>query len=1339
MPLPDAHDDLWLGMLAVQTGLVAPEVVLSAARSLAAASESLGESLVRLGAISTQDQQLLESLHDRLAASGSLPEPAGWAVELQSALRPVRGIQSLSAAGKTPDPGCEVIPVRRPAVNGCDPTAPTLAPVMATLSTSSGRGGPSRFQVIRLHARGGLGKVSVAIDEELRREVALKEIQPSFADDVDARARFIREAEITGSLEHPGIVPVYGLGVSPDGRPYYAMRFIQGRSMQEAIDEYPHDLRVTDSETTLRFRDLLRRFSDACHAVAYAHSRGIIHRDLKPGNVMLGPYGETLVVDWGLAKPVEQPDSVRSSKPLAAGDGSGVETQHGSALGTPQYMSPEQADGEWTAVGPASDVYSLGATLYHLLTGRPPFTARQLDELLDQVRNSQFHRPRAVRPTVPAPLEAICLKAMAARPEDRYASVSELVSDLEHWLADEPIAGYREGFQERWFRRLRRHRTWTLTLATVLPILLVVMTTAAIWVEGARREAIRQKELSDDARQAEARQKGIAETNAALAREQETKAVAATAEARRSLVQLLLASGDRLQSEGDLGAAALWFAKALPLVDPSDTAAIDIQRRRLAILLRQLPRPVVAWTLSADQRRLVARQFISPDGRQVVFSGRTVVGVSADTGQPLWPALPFGKSDLIAWVGYSLDGSRLITLAQPRQVRVWDARTGQPLTTGLETEHSIPITGSGSDGTAELSTDNRALVVTTTPPKGRGLEVWDVAAGRRRFPPLAFPTELEAVAFSPDNRKLMVACEEKLQFFDVETGQPAEASIPVSGLWHASYSSDGRWIATASGEGSAQLWDAMTLKPIGPALTHRGPVTRVVFSPDAQRLLTLSGDRTARIWNVTTGKPVGDPLEHAERPFSGEFSADGRRVWTVTLNQTVHLWDAATGRQLVSPWRHVAEPTVRTQGDTVLVAVDGRGAQFDVSRAAAVSQGTVTGIERIKHLAFTADGQTLAAGASEQAWLLESPAGKVKLGPLVHGGLIRSMAISPDGKWFVTAGDDGFAQLWNTSEGRAHGERLRHAKPVLYVQFDATGRRLLTCSEDQTVRLWDVASGKPIGAPLTHRATVRHGDINPDGRWVITASDDGSARIWSALNGQPRAGDESVVEFKPQQPVKQVRFHPDGELVLAASGTGRIVVWSPFHRQNQVASFILEGAGLETAIFSPDGKYLLAAGLTNAIRVWNWRSAELPPAVLPVATAAFHAQFHPGSTLVAATSFDGVRLWEAESGRTIGTRLGPLSSALTFSPDGSWLVGADEALRWWEVTPDRHEPKELEKLVSLLAQREIDARGAIQFLSAERIEALQRELSRTLRDDFQPLPPRIEAFGSNSAVRSIEK
>ena len=230
------------------------------------------------------------------------------------------------------------------------------------------------------------------------------------------------EAEVTGCLEHPGIVPVYSLGRYQDGRPYYAMRFIRGDSLKKAIARF-HEADTPErdpGERSLEIRKLLSRFLNVCEAIDYAHSRGILHRDIKPDNVMVGTHGETLVVDWGLAKALgksEAPDTV----PLIPSAGSGTTaTLHGSTIGTPQFMSPEQANGELDLLGPPSDVYSLGATLYQLLVGKSPFTGQNLRELLKNVREGQFPHPREIKPAVPAPLEAICVKAMALRIEDRY-------------------------------------------------------------------------------------------------------------------------------------------------------------------------------------------------------------------------------------------------------------------------------------------------------------------------------------------------------------------------------------------------------------------------------------------------------------------------------------------------------------------------------------------------------------------------------------------------------------------------------------------------------------------------------------------------------------------------------------------------------------------------------------------------------------------------------------------------------------------------------------------------------------------------------------------------------
>jgi tetratricopeptide (TPR) repeat protein/tRNA A-37 threonylcarbamoyl transferase component Bud32 len=341
-------------------------------------------------------------------------------------------------------------------------TAELGADLTANYPVGSAAGGDGqRFRVLRPHARGGLGAVFVALDTELKREVALKQIREEYADDAFSRQRFIAEAEITGGLEHPGVVPVYGLGAQADGRPYYAMRFIKGDSLKEAVARFA----AMAGSRELELRRLLRRFLDVCNAVDYAHSRGVIHRDIKPANIIVGKHGETLVVDWGLAKTVGHADPSAGERTVAPSSSGSSETLPGSPLGTPAYMSPEQALGDLERVGPRSDVYSLGATLYCLLTGKPPFENEDLGVILRAVEEGKFLRPRQVVPSVEAALEAICLKAMATKPEDRYPTPRAMADDLERWMAGEPVSAWSEPLAQRARRWARRNRTAVATLA----------------------------------------------------------------------------------------------------------------------------------------------------------------------------------------------------------------------------------------------------------------------------------------------------------------------------------------------------------------------------------------------------------------------------------------------------------------------------------------------------------------------------------------------------------------------------------------------------------------------------------------------------------------------------------------------------------------------------------------------------------------------------------------------------------------------------------------------------------------------------------------------------------
>ena len=546
--------DLLFGLLALQIGLIDQDQIVTAFSAWSRAKgKTLAEILIERGSIDEESRALLAGMAEKqLMLHGGDAEKSLAAVALGSSTREkLAALEDADLAQSLPIVGSKT---------EVDDPYRTVSPAPDTTGFER-----QRFQILRPHARGGLGAVYVALDGELNREVALKEILDKHADDPHSRSRFLIEAEITGGLEHPGIVPVYGLGHYGDGRPYYAMRFIRGDSLKEAISGFHADesLKHDPGQKSLALRKLLRRFVDVCNAIDYAHGRGVLHRDLKPGNVIVGKYGETLVVDWGLAKAMGQSETrSQSDEPtlkLSSTSGS-VETQHGSAIGTPAFMSPEQAIGDIEKLGPRSDVYSLGATLYCLLTGRAPFEGKDLGEVLRQVQKGQFPPPRQVAPTVDKALEAVCLKAMALKPEARHATARALADDIERWAADEPTSAWAEPFTVRARRWMRRNRT-AVTAASVALVVALAGTAAVLAVQTRANADLR---------------KANGETLAALAKTE--KAQKETAEA------LAQSEESRKQAEAVGTFLVGTFQKSDPYVDSKDVKVADILDQALAEL-----------------------------------------------------------------------------------------------------------------------------------------------------------------------------------------------------------------------------------------------------------------------------------------------------------------------------------------------------------------------------------------------------------------------------------------------------------------------------------------------------------------------------------------------------------------------------------------------------------------------------------------------------------------------------------------------------------------------------------------------------------------------------------
>jgi eukaryotic-like serine/threonine-protein kinase len=1105
------------------------------------------------------------------------------------------------------------------------------------------------FEILRPLAKGGLGEVFVARDGRLNREVALKLIQESRAGEPQSKARFLLEAEITGGLEHPGIVPVYAIGEDRDGRPFYTMRLVRGETLKARIGKV-YDARSAHPKP-LEFRQLLNHFVRLCDIVGYAHSRGVLHRDVKPSNVMLGKFGETLLVDWGLAKPIARSALVErlpvehEEVTLRPASGSSVQgTLPGAALGTPQYMSPEQAMGQLDRVGPASDVYSLGATLYCILTAGPPLAeASELGEVLRRVAIGDIPLCSVVRPDVPATLEAICRKAMSVRPEDRYASPAELGADIERWLADEAVTGVREPLGPRLGRWERRHRTLLRAGGLALIAVALVAVAAAIGVNQARQRVdLRRKEALLLSRVAETRKQEADSQRDAL---------------KRLTTRLSFDRGLNLVANGDERAGLLWFARSLQSAVEQDDPLEPAIRSNLgawSLLLHRLrhcvehqgPVHAVGW---------------SPTGLSIATAGDDGVVFLRDatTCESLCPPLRHGGP--VHSLAYTRDGAIVATASADGTARLWNvnsgAARGEPLKhqgpvtcLAISPDDATLVTGSGDGfvrlwdvGTGQLRgqplAHGKPLCTIVIAPDGKSIAsidetgcalIWNVADLAPRVRLMNSPGSVRAIAFSSDGSKLVYGGQTgRPQLLDAFTGKELASAKRGHGgpILAVAFSHDGTMIATGSYDTSCFFWSVSDLTPLSPAVEQRGHVWAIAFSPDDSLLAAAADDNTTQLWDAKKYRPAGDPLPHQKPVRSIAFSPDGRSILTGADDGIARIWQLGSDGSIGLPMEHSAQVrdlAARPDGKAIAtVTSDGVVWLWDAvtTRAIAHSKGHEPGANF--DLAFNPAGTVLVSCANDGSIRLWNGETLAPIGPAIRmTSRVRRIAISPDGSTLAATEHARRIGFWDLRTGLALAPAISLPHVGTALAFSPDSTRLAVGENGGRVRIWDTARFQPLSEPMRHQGSIRDIAFSPDGSRLATASYDKTARLWDARTCTAIGAPMTHAAY-----VWTIHYSPDGERVLTGSFDGTARIWNG-RTASPLGEAMNHGDMIYNAIFNNTASMVLTHGRSGVARLWDAASARPIGQRFTCGNQIDAAAFLTGRSVVAVASRDGfARLW----------------------------------------------------------------------------------------------------------------